>query len=153
MSDGFLIDMTDRNMQWFAYLCQMKGRLNLELSGLKFRDSTLQHLKATGVIKSSVRTKKAALAIVLARIEGMHEAKRLEFCPVTQLWECEERNCELHYMSAPIHVIENRELRLSECEYGCKIFACSCGGEHVVHSATYGCPTGKRLAHIPLNVR
>lgn len=74
MKDGFIL--AGHYPMWFGYLCQMRGRLRIEITGLRFRDSTLQHLKATGVIKGTVRTKKDALAIVEARVEGMKEAKQ-----------------------------------------------------------------------------
>jgi hypothetical protein len=35
------------------------------------------------------------------------------------------------------------EVRLSDCEFGCKIWRCNgCGEEMLLHSATYGCPGG-----------
>lgn len=51
------------------------------------------------------------------------------------------------------HVISTIEIRLSDCDYGCKLYECSCGSEHVWHSAIYGCPTGKRLAHLVTHTR
>lgn len=76
------------------------------------------------------------------------------WCNITNTLDCKSRDCELHYMDAPIklpveHAISTNELRLSDCEYGCKVFGCSCGGEHVWHSAIYGCPIGRELAHLP----
>lgn len=47
------------------------------------------------------------------------------------------------------HRINTYELRLSNCAYGCKVFGCSCGDEHVWHSATYGCPIGRELQWLP----
>lgn len=35
------------------------------------------------------------------------------------------------------------EVRLSDCEYGCKVYSCSCGDEHLSHSRIYGCREGE----------
>lgn len=33
----------------------------------------------------------------------------------------------------------SNELRMSDCDSGCKIYRCACGTEHVFHNRTYGC--------------
>lgn len=43
------------------------------------------------------------------------------------------------------HEGKGPEIRMSNCEYGCKIYRCKCGTEHVWHSAVYGCPTGRAI--------
>lgn len=40
-----------------------------------------------------------------------------------------------------VHDLNLVEVRMSDCEFGCKVWRCeSCGEEMVLHSATYGCP-------------
>ena len=42
--------------------------------------------------------------------------------------------------NAHSHDLNLTEVRMSDCEYGCKVWRCeSCGEEQVQHSATYGC--------------
>lgn len=39
--------------------------------------------------------------------------------------------------------LDLHEAGMSDCRFGCKIFACRvCGTEQVLHSATYGCRVG-----------
>lgn len=41
------------------------------------------------------------------------------------------------------HVLELVEVRMSDCEFGCKIWRRPCCGEELlIHSATYGCRGG-----------
>lgn len=43
------------------------------------------------------------------------------------------------------HDLNLTEVRLSDCEFGCKVWRRECCGEElVIHSATYGCPGGAR---------
>lgn len=45
--------------------------------------------------------------------------------------------------NAHSHDLNLTEVRLSDCEFGCKVWRCeSCGEEMLIHSATYGCPGG-----------
>lgn len=35
------------------------------------------------------------------------------------------------------------EAEMSDCEFGCKVYRCSCGEARVEHMASYGCPVGR----------
>lgn len=59
----------------FVQLLSIRGRLRLEIAGLKFSVPTLRNIKAMGIVPESCRTKKAALAIVEELIAEMKRAK------------------------------------------------------------------------------
>lgn len=51
-------------------------------------------------------------------------------------------DAEIHATRHVCQPSELTEVRLSNCEAGCKVFTCSgCDVERVVHSASYGCTT------------
>lgn len=50
------------------------------------------------------------------------------------------------------HAISTIEIALSSCNYGCKIYGCRCGENHVWHSAVYGCPVGRELQGLPTHI-
>ncbi|GGK09482.1 hypothetical protein GCM10010123_44210 [Pilimelia anulata] len=45
--------------------------------------------------------------------------------------------------SCPPYRWTDTEVRMSDCRYGCKVWRCRCGAERLLHSAIYGCPTGR----------
>jgi hypothetical protein len=34
---------------------------------------------------------------------------------------------------------DRKEIRISDCPYGCKVYACEDGHETVIHNSVYGC--------------
>lgn len=67
MTNGFVIDTPD-GIHMFALL-QARGRLHIEMHGLKFRQSTLAGLQRAGI--TTKRTRKGALADLNAEIERL----------------------------------------------------------------------------------
>lgn len=55
--------------------------------------------------------------------------------------ECPDVNCPCN--PGPEHVHDPSEVAMSDCDFGCKVFRCSCGREEVRHMASYGCPQGR----------
>jgi hypothetical protein len=56
------------------------------------------------------------------------------------------RSCRATWLDkaamSPCRMTSLTEVAMSSCRYGCKVMRCAdCGGDRVVHNATYGCQT------------